>query len=149
MTKSVKISLIVILSIILLTITSGFILLLVNSKTSFSFNNFSINAETKQKLVYSNEFNNEYSKINVNSNTVDVYFIETDSEKIKVEVYGQNEEVNVDEKDGALTINYKEEEKELFSFGTLSQKINVYVPKKLLMNHMDMKCLLIQGQLNY
>ena len=126
MNKGVAITLIVILSIIAIALTGGFIFLL---RGNFEWGSFNLNfGSYSEKLVDSKTYESA-EEINVDAKTIDVFVEESIDEKITVELYSDKEvEYSFTENEGVL--NFKAHYKS-FSFGLFnkSAKLVVKVPK--------------------
>ena len=89
MNKSFKIALIVLLSLLLISFSGLFIVLLNNNNiNSFSFN---LDFAEEQNLAFDKEYNNDYSNIKVNSNIGDVKFIKSENDNFSVKLYAESD----------------------------------------------------------
>lgn len=127
MSKSFKIVLIVLLSLLLISFSGLFVILLTNnSMKNFSF---SLDFGEEQNLVFDKEYNNDFSNIKVKSNVSDIKFIKTDDSKFTVKVYAKTDEnLSVNESSNELTINYEQKNKVRVLEINKSPRIEVYVP---------------------
>lgn len=128
MSKSFKITLIVLLSLLLISFSGLFIVLLNSSK----INNFSFGLDfgEEQNLAFDKEYNNDYSNIKVNSNIGDVKFIKSENDNFSVKLYAESDkDFSVKENNNELIINYEYESNKIVIFGiNRTPRIEVYVP---------------------
>lgn len=125
MNKGVAITLIVILSIVALAITGGFIYLLTNNFEfgSFDFNSFST------KLVAAETYDSA-EEINIDSKAIDVFVEETDDNQIKFEIYSdKNVDYNFSNEDGVINVK-AHNQAVVFNFLSKSPKVLVKLPKE-------------------
>lgn len=128
MNKSFKIALIVLLSLLLISFSGLFIVLLNSSKVNgFSFN---LDFAEEQNLAFDKEYNNDYSNIKVNSNIGDVKFIKSENDNFSVKLYAESDkDFSIKENNNELIINYEYESNKIVIFGiNKTPRIEVYVP---------------------
>ena len=86
MSKSVAVTLIVLLSIIAIALTGGFIFLL---RSNFNFDSFNFSLSQYSDNVIETQTFESAEEINVDTKAIDVYVEETSETTIKVELYSQ------------------------------------------------------------
>lgn len=123
--KTLTIILIVILSILVIGLTWLMINLL-NGKLTVS--NFKLFSSPSKELVADETYNIDFNKIDIYSESGDVYIRESSTNDVKVIVYGDKEKITVDAINGELIISAKSTFCIGFCFNTNS-KIEVYLPK--------------------
>ena len=125
--KALIITLISILSVITITATIVFILL-VTGKMNFSILQFGF-SKTSNKVMYTKEFDPSYDGLVINADAAEVYVKEHDGNKIKVVVYSdRNGDKLKVKKSNSLTVDYKSKDCGFFCFSKTKGKIEVYLP---------------------
>lgn len=123
--KVLTIILIVILSILVVGLTWLMINLL-NGKTKVD--NFKLFSSASKELVVDETYNLSFSKIDISSESGDVYIKESSNDEIKVIIYGEKENTTVTTTNNELVISAKSTFCIGFCFNR-SSKIEVYLPK--------------------
>lgn len=123
--KTLTIILIVILSILVIGLTWLMVNLLAGKIT---VNNFRLFSSTSKELVVDETYNLDFNKIDIYSESGDVYIKESSNNEVKVIVYGEKEKTTVDTINDELIISAKSTFCIGFCFNTNS-KIEVYLPE--------------------
>lgn len=123
--KTLTIILIVILSILVIGLTWLMVNLLAGKIT---VNNFRLFSSTSKELVVDETYNLDFNKIDIYSESGDVYIKESSNNEVKVIVYGEKEKTTVDTINDELIISAKSTFCIGLCFNTNS-KIEVYLPK--------------------
>ncbi len=124
MNKGLKIFLISLLSIITVTIIVFLVLVLTNK---INLSDFRFNARISKEKVIDQEYDKVFDKIDIKSDAGDIYIKESDTDKVKVVVYGEKERTVVEDKD-TLSIKTTTKECHFFCTNTVISKIEVYIP---------------------
>ena len=128
MNKKGLIILIVFLSTICVLMTAGFIYLLTNN-----FDWGSLDFDYEGKLIDSIEYENDATSLNVDTKSIDVYFEETASDKISLEVYSNNKKIDYsfDNENGVITLKaYNKIKGSIFIGFGAHGKVVVKLPKE-------------------
>ena len=123
MNKGLKITLIIILSILVIGIIAFLIFALTNKSFKFSFNI----AEYKE-IAIDEQYDNIYDKITIDSKAAKITIKETDEDKIKVIVYADKEKTKVEKNNNALRIINDIDGCRGFCFKQTIAKIELYLP---------------------
>ena len=124
MSKSIKIFLIVLLSIVAVSVVSIMILLLTGN-ISFNKLTFGINTGVSEKLVYADEF--ELKDVNIKVDMAEVEIKESTSEKAKLEIYSEYNRYNVND-NNILDINVKSKKCYFLCINIKKSKVVLYLP---------------------
>lgn len=121
--KKIIIGLIVFLVVIFL-IGSFFFVRVLTSRNKLFFSNYKVS----QEKVFSEEYDNIFEEVNIISDAADINIIESESNKVKVVIYGKkdNVEVSATEK---LNIKIKKENCKFICLNVEVSKVDVYLPK--------------------
>lgn len=124
MNKGLKIFLITLLSIITVTIIVFLVLVLTNK---INLSDFRFNARISKEKVVDQEYDKVFDKIDIKSDAGDIYIKESDTDKVKVVVYGEKERTAVEDNE-TLSIKTTTKECHFFCTNTVISKIEVYIP---------------------
>lgn len=119
--KGLKITIIVILFLLLISITIFFVKLLMGKEFNFSFS-----TTVSDKLVLDNEYENSFSEIKIDTDAANVVVLNSSDDKVKLKVYGKKKDVTVLES-SVLKIDVKQECKG-FCINQKISKIEIYLP---------------------
>ena len=121
MNNALKIVSISLLIIIIIGLTVGFILIMTN-KINFNF--------FKTELVYNENIKEEFNKINISTDSIDIKLVKSKDDIANVKVYDRKDDyVSVRVEDGTLIIENRNDIKNwLFSFG--KKEILISLPEK-------------------
>ncbi len=128
MNKMGLIILIIFLSTVCVLMTAGFIYLLTNN-----FDWSSLDFDYEGKLIDSIEYENDATSLNVDTKSIDVYFEETSSDKISLEVYSNNKKIDYsfDNENGVITLKaYNKIKGSIFIGFGAHGKVVVKLPKE-------------------
>ena len=128
MNKKGLIILIIFLSTVCVLMTAGFIYLLTNN-----FDWGSLDFDYEGKLIDSIEYENDATSLNVDTKSIDVYFEETASDKISLEVYSNNKKIDYsfDNENGVITLKaYNKIKGSIFIGFGAHGKVVVKLPKE-------------------
>lgn len=123
--KSVKILLIVLLSIVSVSLII-FMITLLNGNIGFGVINFG-NSESKE-LILDNKYDINFEKVIINTNSSNVYFEHSTDQSVKVKVYGEKKKLDIDTNNSQLNIEYKEKSNFGITIMKKIAKITVYLP---------------------
>lgn len=125
--KSLIIILIILLSITCI-ILGAFMILMINGNLSFkSFKFFNIN-RVSTELVLDEIYDNDFTNINISSDTSNIYVKHSSDEKVRVVIYGDKDNTSVDTENSVLRINSKGKKCFGICFNMDISKIEVYLP---------------------
>ena len=125
MNKGIKIALITLLSIITVAIIVLLVLVLTNK---IDINGFRFKAKISNELVVDKEYDKSFNKIKIDSDAGDIYIKESNTDKVKVVVYGDKERTTVDDNE-TLFIQTTTKQCRFFCINTVISKIEVYIPE--------------------
>ncbi len=128
MNKKGLIILIVFLSTVCVLMTAGFIYLLTNN---FDWSSLDFNYEGE--LIDSIEYENDATSLNVDTKSIDVYFEETASDKISLEIYSNNKKIDYsfNNENGVITLKaYNKIKGSIFIGFGAHGKVVVKLPKE-------------------
>lgn len=123
--KSLIISLIILLVISCISLII-FMILMMNNKINFF--NFHFHTKVSDELVVDKIYNNDYSKIDIDSKASNIYIMKSNDDKIKVLVYSDKNNTNINDNNNQLKINLEDEKCHGFCFNTTIGKIEIYLP---------------------
>ena len=143
--NGIIITLIIILSIIIIGLIV-FLCLTLNGRLHFGFRNFGVKSK---KVIFDTTYEVEsIDNLEILSKAGDVNFEESTDDKIRVLVYGENEnDLNVDLNENKLKVNYANYKKVNFGFNFYLNDIIIYIPKdyskqiNIDMNYGDIKAI--------
>lgn len=124
--KALIITLITVCTVLIISLM-GLMIFLLNTNWNKSFN-FSIGNKVSKKLVLNKEYANNFKKIDITSYESNISIKESKDEKIHVEIYGKEKNLDVSDNNNELTINYKSSVCIGFCFNIESNRIIVYLP---------------------
>ena len=125
--KSLKIILIIFLSILAIGLSIFFAIVLTNKK--FKFGHFHFGGhKVSNELVFNEEYDTIFDTIKIDSKSSDIEIKDGKSSKIKVIIYGDKDETKVDTIDNKLSIKSNEKSCTGFCFNMTIAKIEVYLP---------------------
>lgn len=128
--KAGKITAIILLIIVAMMLLSAMIIAIVNKDKNFKIILFGIGNKTK--MLSQNEYSiNEISKIEINDNSGKIRFVEGDSDKVKVTIYGlEDEKYDVKVAENKLQIHKDSNTFYLISlFCFVRQEVEIQTPK--------------------
>lgn len=126
MSKSLRITFIIILSILAAGLTALFVMLIKNDNSFFIFNFFS---KESKELIIDKNFENVYDYINISSEDGNIYIEYSDTNDIKVKIFGKEENSYVKSEENTLYIKGDTEKCSFFCFNHEYARIEVYLPK--------------------
>lgn len=126
--NGIIITLIIILSIIIIGLIV-FLCLVLNGRLHFGFKNFGVKSK---KVIFDTSYEVEsIDNLEILSKSGDVNFEESTDGRIRVLVYGENEnDLNVDLSQNKLKVNYSNYKKINFGFNFYLNDIIIYIPKE-------------------
>lgn len=124
--KPLIITLIIILSILAIGVIGLLVILLTNGAKFNRFFNINLNNISKT-IIHDEYYENNFELIDIKDSLGDVYFLNSNDERVHVVVYGEEEQLSI-RSDDNLTIDYKTKSCFGFCFNQPSSKIEVYVP---------------------
>lgn len=128
--KTVQVILIIILLIIAISLMIGMIVMIMNKDKNNKLSFFAIGNKTK--VLTQKEYNiNEINNIAINTNSSNVKFVEGEQDKIKVTIYGLEDEIyDVNVKENKLEIRKEKNNYFIFAlFFFAKQEIRIELPK--------------------
>lgn len=125
--KGLKIFLIVILSIIVVAMTTVFILFLTNKNFRIGMKIFG-NVNTYSELVFEQEYDNIFNTISIDSSAADIKIKEGNDTNVKVLVYSTGDMFDVNSSSDELKINVYEKDCKFFCFNMKFSKVEIYIP---------------------
>lgn len=126
MNKATRITFIVILSILVVLLTSIFILILKNG--SFSFLNFRFSGKESKELVLDQTYDTTFEKIDINTEAGNVYVKNTNDENIRVIIYGEKDNSKVEDTTDILKITGNTKKCSFICINNEVARIEVYLP---------------------
>ena len=124
--KTLKIILIVFLSILVIGLSIFFVNILTNK--NFRFGHFSFGHKVSNELVFNQEYEAIFDIIKIDSKSSDIEIKEGNESKVKVVIYGDKDETNVEVVNNKLNIKSNEKKCIGFCFNMTIAKIEVYLP---------------------
>lgn len=124
--KTGIILLIILLVIICISLIS-FMISIINGKSKFLFG-IKFNHRVSDELVVDEEYDNNFEKIDITSDAGNIYVKTSNTEKVKVVIYGEKSNTKIEEINNELKIISKEKRGHIFSFNSKISKIEVYIP---------------------
>ena len=124
--KTPKIILIVFLSILVIGLSIFFVNILTNK--NFRFGHFSFGHKVSNELVFNQEYEAIFDIIKIDSKSSDIEIKEGNESKVKVVIYGDKDETNVEVVNNKLNIKSNEKKCIGFCFNMTIAKIEVYLP---------------------
>ena len=123
--KGLIITLIVFLSLIAISLLV-FMISVING--SFNIKSFSNSYKVSNSIIYNETYNQDFEDIVVNTNSSDINIYNSDSNEIKVLIYGKENKADVSNNNNTLNISYKEKSCIGFCFNNTISKIEIYIP---------------------
>ena len=124
--KTPKIILIVFLSILVIGLSIFFVNILTNK--NFRFGHFRFGHKVSNELVFNQEYEAIFDIIKIDSKSSDIEIKEGNESKVKVVIYGDKDETNVEIVNNKLNIKSNEKKCIGFCFNMTIAKIEVYLP---------------------
>ena len=124
--KTLKIILIIFLSILVIGLSVFFVNILTNK--NFRFGHFSFGHKVSNELVFNQEYETVFDTIKIDSKSSDIEIKEGNESKVKVVIYGDKDETNVEVVNNKLNIKSNEKGCIGFCFNMTIAKIEVYLP---------------------
>ena len=124
--KTLKIILIIFLSILVIGLSVFFVNILTNK--NFRFGHFSFGHKVSNELVFNQEYETVFYTIKIDSKSSDIEVKEGNESKVKVVIYGDKDETNVEVVNNKLNIKSNEKGCIGFCFNMTIAKIEVYLP---------------------
>ena len=124
--KTLKIILIIFLSILVIGLSVFFVNILTNK--NFRFGHFSFGHKVSNELVFNQEYETIFDTIKIDSKSSDIEIKEGNESKVKVVIYGDKDETNVEVVNNKLNIKSNEKKCIGFCFNMTIAKIEVYLP---------------------
>lgn len=123
--KGLIISLITLLVIISIALII-FMICMMNNKINFF--NFHFHTKVSDELVIDQVYNNDYSKIDIDSAASNIYIKKSSDDKIKVLVYDDKNNASITDTNNQLKINLNGKKCHGFCLNTTIGKIEIYLP---------------------
>lgn len=124
--KSLKIFLIIILSILTLTLIIFFINILNNK--NFQLKNLNFGYKTSNTVVYSEEYETVFNTIKIDTKASQIKIKEANENKVKVVIYGDKEKSKIEMSNNRLEIISNKNPCVGFCFNQQLAKIELYLP---------------------
>ena len=124
--KTLKIILIIFLSLLVIGLSVFFVNILTNK--DFRFGHFSFGHKVSNELVFNQEYETIFDTIKIDSKSNDIEIKEGNESKVKVVIYGDKDETNVEIVNNKLNIKSNEKKCIGFCFNMTIAKIEVYLP---------------------
>ena len=124
--KTLKIILIIFLSLLVIGLSIFFVNILTNK--NFRFGHFSFGHKVSNELVFNQEYETIFDTIKIDSKSSDIEIKEGNESKVKVVIYGDKDETNVEVVNNKLNIKSNEKKCIGFCFNMTIAKIEVYLP---------------------
>ena len=124
--KTLKIILIIFLSLLVIGLSIFFVNILTNK--DFRFGHFSFGHKVSNELVFNQEYETIFDTIKIDSKSSDIEIKEGNESKVKVVIYGDKDETNVEIVNNKLNIKSNEKKCIGFCFNMTIAKIEVYLP---------------------
>jgi len=123
MNKGLAITLITLLSLIVIFLIVGLIVL-INNKFTFKLDNFNFGFGSKSTLIYNENINEDFNKIDIYSKSLDFKFVKSTDNNINVKVYDEkNNTVSVKVENNTLKIVSDNDNVCIFCFPSKRQAI--------------------------
>lgn len=120
----------IILSIVILSILSIgltiFMIFMIGG--NFKFRNFTIFQTVSKNLAFEQVYEDDFNKISLDVDAGDVFIKESTDDKVKVLVYGDEDDITVDTKSGQLKVDVKGKKCHFFCFKRTISKVEIYLP---------------------
>ncbi|MDE5587495.1 MAG: DUF4097 domain-containing protein, partial [Bacilli bacterium] len=120
----------IILSIIILSVlTIGltiFMIFMIGG--NFRFRNFTIFQTVSKNLAFEQIYEEDFDKINLDVDAGDIFIKESADDKVKVLVYGDEEDITVNANGGQLKIDVKDKKCHFLCFKRTISKVEIYLP---------------------
>ena len=126
MNKPLRITLIILLTLLAVILTVGLVYLL-NGK-GFSFLSFRFSGTESKELVIDQTFENIYDSIEINTEAGNVYIKNTNEENIKVLVYGEKDNSSIENNSNILKITGNTKKCSFICINNIIARIEVYIP---------------------
>lgn len=123
--KGLIITLIIVLSVFALALSFFFIAVI---QKDFKFN-WNFNYNISEELIYDETYENNFEIIDIVSTMGDINIKESEDNRVRVEVYGEEKYLKTDVTNNRLNIEYKDKGCFGICFNKKGAKINVYLPK--------------------
>ena len=124
--KTLKIIFIIFLSLLVIGLSVFFVNILTNK--DFRFGHFSFGHKVSNELVFNQEYETIFDTIKIDSKSSDIEIKEGNESKVKVVIYGDKDETNVEVVNNKLNIKSNEKKCIGFCFNMTIAKIEVYLP---------------------
>ncbi len=124
--KSLIITLIIILSIIMIAVSIFFVDLLQNG---FKFKNFKSGLQSSNELILNEIYEENFNKIIIDATTSEIFIKKSDIDSIKAIVYGEKDYTSVETRFDTLNIKISEKNCMGFCFNQKSAKVEIYLPE--------------------
>lgn len=124
--KKITIFLIVLLSLVSISLII-FMISLLSGKLKIA--KFQFGHKVSSELVLNETYDNKFKDISITSQASDIYIKKSSMDNVKVVIYGDEENTEVDVSENELVINSKEKSCIGFCFNTTIAKIEVYLPE--------------------
>lgn len=120
----------VIVSIIILSVlaTGLTVLMVFMLHGNFRFRNFTMFQTVSKHLAFEETYEEDFHEIHFNVGSGDILIKESTDDKIKVLVYGDEEDIQVESRDGQLKIDVKDKDCHFICFKRTISKVEVYLP---------------------
>lgn len=123
--KTLKIFLIILLSIIVISIITVMVLLMNNK---INFNMFKSYKGISKKLEIEEIYDNNMNEININVEAGHIYVKNTEEEQIKVLIYNEEKNSTVNNSNGKLDINVKAKKCKFLCMNRIISKVEIFIP---------------------
>lgn len=129
MSKGLKLTLAVLLSIIAVVLTAGLVII-IKSDFKFNFDEISISSNLSTNLIEEKEIDN-IKDLDINTSVADIYVEESDRNTIKVELYSNYaEKYEITEEDDSIKVVLEDKKITGFNFFRKLANVKIYVPKE-------------------
>lgn len=126
--KNQIIALVVILSILALVVTLIMFGMLFGNIGFMRFRNIR-KIKISNELVLNKEYDNNFQRIEIQSDASDIYLKESNNDKVNVIVYSDKETTTIDASSNKLLVKTKAKKCFLFCVSVKASKIEIYLPK--------------------
>jgi len=124
--KKLTIFLIALLSVICVALVI-FMVFAINGKIKFS--KFLSSYKTSNELVINESYDNNFTTLDINSSSSEIYIKNSSDDTISVKIYGNKEDFSIDVNNNKLNIVGNEKDCVGICFNTIISKIVVYLPE--------------------
>lgn len=121
--KNRKLRIFIIISLILILI--GFIIAFIIGRLKVNYRNF---YKTNDELVLEQTYNTIFNEIDIDTKMSDIYIKKSVDNNVKVVIYGEEDYININEKNNKLFIDINEKNFIAFDFYSCISKIEIYLP---------------------